>query len=948
MRPRCKDMIGSRALLRVFALSVVLTFALASAALADEVTNRIDNSPDAALENITLNEGATLTVAFRVTVQGNDDDGGCNIDSNEQLTVAVSSSDGSVATVSPQILAFTDCNQDQSLTVTALARGTATITVAQAPEPGSNTTGSGKFDYDPASFTVTVNAPPTISDIPDQITDEDVPTGEIPFTVGNAETTASDLEVTGSSSNTTLVPNGDIAFAGTGANRTVKVTSVANLAGVATITVEVSAGAATSSDSFVLTVSPVNDSPVASADTKSVAEDGSLAFPASDLTANDSKGPPNESGQTLAVDSVGDPVNGTVNLSGGNVTFVPTPGYSGPAGFEYTVCDDGTTGGGPDPKCDSGTVNVTVDPINHDPTITTIANQAISEDASTGELAFSVGDPDVPADSITVTASSNMQALVPDGNIVLGGSDADRTVKVTSAPNANSGDDGDARITLEVQDGDGGAATSSFLLKVRPVNDKPGFIKGADPSVPEDAGRQEFPGWAADISPGPANESNQSVWFEVSNSNASRVSGAMFSEWPRLSPNGTLTFTSANNTNGEATFGMKLMDDGGRSNGGENASDGQRFKVTIRPENDWPTIGLIKTGGAKNAREGETKTYDYEAEDVDEPDPIAESCGSRGKRIDTPARNSFECFFPDGPGTSVVSVTAGALAVGDEVKVRIANVAPKITLNGPSRAEKGQTETYKFSIVDPGDDAIGFAAGHPDCGEGNRLVAKNIGANGGSFRCEFRRPATTTVALRVEISDRALSDEEIRRVVVTGDDGGGQNPLGEGRGCDIEGTNGNDELWGTPGNDLICGLGGNDVIHGGDGDDIIRGDGGNDRLYGEGGMDGLYARDGLGGELVDGGAGRNICYGRPGRQEGEVLLVPPANVHPARIGQLARAFRPAAGFSRGPSAGWPRRAPGRRFPRARRGTAWPSLGTCPGRRVWPGANGRSLSPPCPG
>jgi hypothetical protein len=247
--------------LKVFALSVVLTLALASAALADEVTNRIDNSPDVALENITLNEGATQTVAFRVRVQGNDGDNGCNIDSGEQLTVEGSSSDTSVATLSPQTITFTDCNQDQSVTVTALARGTATITVAQALEPGSNTTGSGAFDYDPASFTVTVNAPPTISDIPAQITDEDTPTGDIPFAVGDAETPASGLTVTGSSSNTTLVPNSNITLGGSGANRTVKATPAANRSGTATITVRVSDGLATTSDTFVLTVNPVNDLP---------------------------------------------------------------------------------------------------------------------------------------------------------------------------------------------------------------------------------------------------------------------------------------------------------------------------------------------------------------------------------------------------------------------------------------------------------------------------------------------------------------------------------------------------------------------------------------------------------------------------------------------------------------------------------------------------------------
>jgi hypothetical protein len=103
MRLGWKGLAGFGSLCKVFAFSVVLTLALASAAFADEVTNRIDNSPDVALENITLNEGATQTVAFTVTVQGNDGDSGCNIDSGEQLTVEVSSSDTSVPTVSPQL-----------------------------------------------------------------------------------------------------------------------------------------------------------------------------------------------------------------------------------------------------------------------------------------------------------------------------------------------------------------------------------------------------------------------------------------------------------------------------------------------------------------------------------------------------------------------------------------------------------------------------------------------------------------------------------------------------------------------------------------------------------------------------------------------------------------------------------------------------------------------------
>ena len=53
-----------------------------------------------------------------------------------------------------------------------------------------------------------------------------------------------------------------------------------------------------------VTVTEVNDAPTATDDSKTVAEDGTLSFPASDLTANDSAGPANESGQTLTVTAV--------------------------------------------------------------------------------------------------------------------------------------------------------------------------------------------------------------------------------------------------------------------------------------------------------------------------------------------------------------------------------------------------------------------------------------------------------------------------------------------------------------------------------------------------------------------------------------------------------------------------------------------------------------------
>jgi hypothetical protein len=106
-------------------------------------------------------------------------------------------------------------------------------------------------------------------------------------------------------------------------------------------------------------VTEVNDQPTANADSKSGTEDNVLTIPATDLTANDSKGPANESGQALSIDSVGNATHGSVSISSGTVTFTPAGDYNGSASFTYHVCDNGTTNGAADPKCDTGTVNLT-------------------------------------------------------------------------------------------------------------------------------------------------------------------------------------------------------------------------------------------------------------------------------------------------------------------------------------------------------------------------------------------------------------------------------------------------------------------------------------------------------------------------------------------------------------------------------------------------------------
>jgi len=106
----------------------------------------------------------------------------------------------------------------------------------------------------------------------------------------------------------------------------------------------------------------VNDPPRPVADSKNATRNAALTFPASDLTANDAKGPDNENSQTLTVTGVTATADthGTVSLSGGQVTYQSDATFTGPASFSYTVCDNGTTAGALDVQCASAIVNVNV------------------------------------------------------------------------------------------------------------------------------------------------------------------------------------------------------------------------------------------------------------------------------------------------------------------------------------------------------------------------------------------------------------------------------------------------------------------------------------------------------------------------------------------------------------------------------------------------------------
>ena len=95
-----------------------------------------------------------------------------------------------------------------------------------------------------------------ISPIPNHLINRDTSTTPISFRVTDPDTPVGDLEVTATSSDTSLVPNAGIQIDGSGEQRTLVVTPAPGLSGATTVTVNVSDGTTSASESFFLTVSP--------------------------------------------------------------------------------------------------------------------------------------------------------------------------------------------------------------------------------------------------------------------------------------------------------------------------------------------------------------------------------------------------------------------------------------------------------------------------------------------------------------------------------------------------------------------------------------------------------------------------------------------------------------------------------------------------------------------
>jgi len=417
-------------------------------------------------------------------------------EAGQNLTVTATSSN--TAIIPNPTVTYTSADPTGTLTFTPApnAVGTATITVQVRDNGGTANGGSDTFTR---TFTVTitpVNDAPVFDPVANLTVLED-PTPS-PQTIsitgvgpgGGADEVGQSITFTATSSNTALIPNATVT--GTGSTRTLNFSPVADAnGGPVTITLTATDSGGTSNGgfnqttrTFTITVTAVNDAPTLNAipSPAAILEDaGQQTINLSGITI----GPANEAPQTLTVTATSSNTglipNPTVTYTSANptgtLTYTPVADAFGTATITVQVRDDGATAnGGADTI--TRTFTVTVTGVNDAPTIDAIAPVVTNEDSGVNTVnltGISIGPANEAPQTLTITATSNNTAVVPNPTVTYTSPNATGTLSFTPVLNAN----GVATVTVTVTDSGGtanGGANSTvrtFTVTVNAVNDAP-------------------------------------------------------------------------------------------------------------------------------------------------------------------------------------------------------------------------------------------------------------------------------------------------------------------------------------------------------------------------------------------------------------------------------------------------------------------------------------------
>jgi len=449
---------------------------------------------------------------------------------------------------------------DQTLTVTSVittpnTHGTVALNSGQVTyTPALNYNGPASFDYQvcdngtPAALcgNGTVNIMVTsVNDAPVAVNDSAITDEDTPVTIDViANDTDSDggtpaLNSVGNSTNGSVsIANGKAVFS-----------PALNFNGPGGFSYVVSDGqGGTATGVVTVTINPVNDAPVANADSATTDEDTAITI---DVRGNDT----DVDGDGLSLTNTTNGAHGTVEAVGGSAVYTPAANYHGADSFTYTVSD----GHGGEA---TATVTVTINPVNDNPVAN--SDSAVTNEDNAVVVDARGNDSDVDGDGITITSVSG--ASKGTAELIASGPDAG---KVRYTPNLN--ENGTDSFTYTLSDGQGGTATGNVSVTINPVNDGPTANAQSVGTTEESAAAITLTG--SDVETSAANLS-----FEVvSNPSHGTLSGM----------GANLTYTPAPNYNGSDSFTFKVTDTGDGASAA--LSSEATVSINVTAVNDTPT-----------------------------------------------------------------------------------------------------------------------------------------------------------------------------------------------------------------------------------------------------------------------------------------------------------------------------------------------------------------------
>ena len=208
-----------------------------------------------------------------------------------------------------------------------------------------------------------------------------------------------------------------------------------------------SEGATSTVAVVTITITAVNDAPVANAVSVTTSEDTALAIA---LTASDAED--NSASLTYALSTT--PSNGTVVVNGATATYTPNADYNGTDSFSFQVTDsDGLTS-------TVAVVTITITAVNDVP-VATAASVTTIEDTAV-DIGLIASDVEDVSGSLTYTVTSEPS----NGTVLVNGA----TATYTPSSDYNGVDS----FSFEVIDSEGATSTAAVVtITITAVNDAP-------------------------------------------------------------------------------------------------------------------------------------------------------------------------------------------------------------------------------------------------------------------------------------------------------------------------------------------------------------------------------------------------------------------------------------------------------------------------------------------